>query len=168
VSQLLLASIFLSFLLIWQRGGGSAGGEWGRVQGPSQQFLHAFWQTASDPTRGRGHWQTNPLPPGCNHHQNVHHARSYSVKYIFLKYPVLSIVFTHALGERRAIRRGGGGALTPSSQAEITIKTPIMRAPTHLLKSPKLAVGSQPRPPPTRTRRTPPTFVCSVTSECLF
>jgi hypothetical protein len=29
----------------------------------------------------------NPLPPGCNHHQNAHHARSNSIKHIFLKSP---------------------------------------------------------------------------------
>jgi hypothetical protein len=37
------------------------------------------------------------------------------------------------LGERRAIRRGGGGTqahINPLSQAAITIEMPIMRAPT--------------------------------------
>ncbi len=51
-----------------------------------------FGRKTSDPTRGRGGTGIhNPLPPGCNHHQNAHHARS-SIHniYISIKSPVLA------------------------------------------------------------------------------
>ncbi len=36
--------------------------------------------------RGRGDKGThNPLPPGCNHHRNAHHARFNNTKHIFLR-----------------------------------------------------------------------------------
>ncbi len=52
--------------------------------------------------------------------------------------------------------------LTPSPQAAITITTPITRAPqdqAYFLKSPMLAAGLQPCPPPPHTRQVPPAHV---------
>jgi hypothetical protein len=62
--------------------------------------------------RGGGGTQAhiNPLPPGCNHHRNVHHARSKRMYSIFSLAVQAPVFFTRVLGDRRAIRRGGGGA----------------------------------------------------------
>jgi hypothetical protein len=71
------------------------------------------------------------------------------------------------MGDARFDEGDGGHrqTLTPSPQTEITIETPITRAPTHLLESPKLAAGSQPRAPPSRAppphaHPSPPAHVC--------
>ncbi len=82
--------------------------------------------------------------------------------------------FTRVLGERWAIRRGGGtqAHINPLPQAAITIETPITHAPT-TQNIFSLKVQCWPRvsshaPPPMRTSCPPPMFLCSVISECLY
>ncbi len=125
--------------------------------------------------RGGGGTQAHitPYPRAAITIKSAQHARSAIIHHIFLKTPGPS-VFTRALGERRAIRRGGGG-----TQAHINPLPPdcdhpqnaIARAPqdqSYFLKGPMLGSGPQPRPPPTRASRPPPTFLCSVISNCLY
>ncbi len=82
-------------------------GEWGHVRGSQPAFLRAFWANDERFDKGEGGQRINPLPPGCNHHRSAHHARSNNVFSSRAQAP--ASIFTHVLGERRAIRRGGGG-----------------------------------------------------------
>jgi hypothetical protein len=153
--------MFLSlFLLIWRGGGARARATNGGVSDDPASDLRAFWRATSDPARGRGTQADQPPPPRLQSSSKPPSRAFLPHKNIFLEYSVLSTA--------RAIRRGGGGAwqnLTPSPQAEITIATPITRAPTHLLKSPKLATGYQPRPP--HGRPSHPPRPCSLHRDIL-
>jgi hypothetical protein len=62
------------------------------IKSPTQRFLRTFRRKTSDPTRGRGeNGLHNPLPPGCDHHRNAHHACSSTHNiYIFIRSPVLA------------------------------------------------------------------------------
>jgi hypothetical protein len=90
-------NVSVPFLLIW-RGGGERAANGGVSEDPASNFYACFGGRRAIRRGGGGHRQTNPLPPGCNHHRNIHHTRSYRIKNIFLEYPVLSIVCTRALG----------------------------------------------------------------------
>ncbi len=77
--------------------------------------------------RGGGGTQAhiNSLPPGCNHHRNIHHMRSNRVYSLFSLAVQAPVFFRRVLGDRRAIRGGGGGAwayINPLPQAAITIR----------------------------------------------
>jgi hypothetical protein len=113
-------------------GGRERARQMGRVRGPSQRFLRAFWRSTSDPTRRRGTLAHQPPPPRLQSPSNIHHARSYRMHCVFLEFTVLSIIL-RALwaGGARSDWGEGGHTLTPSPRAEITTNTPI-RALQHV------------------------------------
>jgi hypothetical protein len=152
-----------------------ARGKCGRVRGPQPAlFLRAFWAINERSDEGEGgHRHTlTPSPRAAITIKSAQRARSAIIHHIFLKTPGPS-VFTRALGERRAIRRGGGG-----TQAHINPLPPdcdhhqnaIARAPhdqSYFLKGPMLGSGPQPRPPP-HARQSPPAHVSMQRDIKLF
>jgi hypothetical protein len=158
--------MFLSlFLLIWRGGGSESARQMGACPMTQPAILRAFWRATSDPTRGGGHKQTNPLPPGCNHHRNLHHARSYRIKISSLSIQS-SAQFMCTLGGRRAIRRGGGVGMAEINPPPPRLRSPSQR-PSRALQHICLKVQSWPRAtshaPPMRAHRTHPGHVlCSV------
>jgi hypothetical protein len=80
----------------------------GRVQGPSQRFLCAFWWPTRDPTRGRGHRQLTPSPQAAIT-IDIHHARSYRIVYVFLESNALRVFLRALWAAARDPARGRGG-----------------------------------------------------------
>jgi hypothetical protein len=161
-----MPQFFCPFFLIrhWV-GVGMRAANGGTSDEPSQFFTCVL---ANDERSDEGEGDTDRP----THHRDIHHARSYSIKYNFLRYPGLSQSFYARFGRVTSDPtrgRGNQAHITPSPQAAITIKAPITRTPTPFLKNPELATGLKTRPPPPRARQSPPPmFVCSVISECLF
>jgi hypothetical protein len=82
------ASIFRSYfcivLLIWRVGGGArAHAANGGVSGdPASNFYARFGARRAIRRGGGGHMPTSPLPPGCNHHRDIHPARPCRIKHL--------------------------------------------------------------------------------------
>jgi hypothetical protein len=96
-------------------GGRERARQMGRVRGPNQRFLRAFWRSTSDPTRGRGTQAHQPPPPRLQSPSNIHHARSYRIQYVFLEFTVLSIILRAlwAGGARSDWGEGGHSNINP-------------------------------------------------------
>jgi hypothetical protein len=62
------------------------------IKSPTQQFLRAFRAKDKRSDEGEGgNGVNNPLPPGCDHHRNAHHARSSTLNiYISFRSPILA------------------------------------------------------------------------------
>jgi hypothetical protein len=83
---------------------------WACPRTPSSVVLCAFWAIDERSDEGEGgHRHTlTPSPRAAITIKSAQHTRSVIIHHIFLKSPGPS-VFMRTLGERRAIRRGGGG-----------------------------------------------------------